>query len=262
MAYALLQKELLPPTVDQLKRAFSVWPALTEIDAQTAANDAFGVLLKGLELEQANLLHDSLNKESVETEVVKESDLPAIPPAKVVKQIEFMATHLSMFDPMKRHIELAWDDLALIAAGNVRLPEMRRVKTSHGESQVPGAAAENLSVAKSKEEAHYHLMLELILLDGAGRYSITADDFDFDCLGSKVTANREENFTLLVWELEHYAPYVSLNQGAYLICKESQPPFKYPSKAAFWEELTWMLWRIAQAKKSESGESSPEAAGL
>ena len=71
MPYALLQKQMLPPTVEQLKRAFSVWPALTEIDAQTAANDAFGILLKGLQLEQATLLHETLQNESVETEIVK-----------------------------------------------------------------------------------------------------------------------------------------------------------------------------------------------
>lgn len=259
MAYALVQRELLPPTAEQLKRAFSVWPALTEIDAQTAANDAFGILLKGLQLEQATLLHEALLKESIETEVVKETDLPTIPPAKIIKQIEFMSAHLSMYDPMKRHIELPWDDLALIAAGNVRLPEARRIKTSHGEphpqSQTAPVTPEGASGAKAKEEGQYHLMLELILLDGSSRYSVMADDFDFDCLGARITASREENFAILVCELEQYAPYVSLNQGAYLICKESQPAFKYPSKAAFWEELTWMLWRIAQAKKTQTSSS-------
>jgi len=263
MAYVLLQKELLPPSVEQLKRAFSVWPALTEIDAQSAARDAFGILLKGLEPEQASLLQEALFKESVETKVVKESDLPAVPAAKVIKQIEFMPTHLSMYDPMKRHIELPWNDLVLLAAGKVRMPEARRIKTSHGLPQVPEVTPtpDSLSAAKAKDEAHYHLMLEMMLVDGITRYSIMADEFDFDCLGAEVTANREDNFVLVVRELEQYAPYASLNQGAYLICKELQPPFKYPSKAAVWEELTWMLWRIAEARKAEAGRSL-DASGL
>jgi hypothetical protein len=258
-----MQRELLPPGVEQLKRAFSVWPALTEIDAQTAARDAFGILLKGLEFEQASLLQSALIKEDIETEVVKETDLPAIPPAKVIKQIEFMSAHLSMYDPMKRHIELPWNDLILIAAGNVRLTEVRRVKTSHGEPQVPFTTVpqDPASATKAKEDAQHHLMLEMIVAEGAARYSITAEEFDFDCLGPTATSRREENFVTLVRQLEEYAPYVSLNQGAYLICKESQPPFKYPSKAAFWEELTWMLWRIAEAREAEAGRSL-DASGL
>ena len=43
MTYAIVQKELVVPELESLKRAFSVWPALTGIDAQTSANDAFGL---------------------------------------------------------------------------------------------------------------------------------------------------------------------------------------------------------------------------
>ncbi|HXG49232.1 MAG TPA: hypothetical protein VNO52_16530 [Methylomirabilota bacterium] len=262
MAYALLQQELLPPEVEQLKRAFSVWPALTEIDAHTVARDAFGILLKGLELEQANLLQASLRKEAIETVVIKESDLPAIPAARVIKQVEFLPTHLTMFDPIRRKIELPWTDILLIGAGNVRLQEMRRIKTSHGEPQVRavGVVQDNPGVSRPKEEARFHYVLEIFTADAAARYSLTADDFDFDCLGARVSANLEDNFATLVGAIEEYAPHASLNQGAYLICKESRPPFKYPSKAAFWEELTWMLWRIAEANKAEAVRS-PDATG-
>jgi len=40
MTYAIVQQELIVPDVEQLKRAFSVSPDLTTLDAQTAANDA------------------------------------------------------------------------------------------------------------------------------------------------------------------------------------------------------------------------------
>ena len=82
MTYAIVQRELIVPELDRLKRAFSVWPALTGIDAQTSANDAFGILLRGLELEQASLLHNALLKEGIETVVVEEAKLPALPPAR------------------------------------------------------------------------------------------------------------------------------------------------------------------------------------
>lgn len=256
MAYVLLQQELLTPTVEQLKRAFSVWPALTEIDAQTAAHDAFGIVLKGLEQEQAVLLQEALRRESVETAVVKESDLPVIPAAKVVKQIEFMPAQLSMYDPMKRHFAVPWTDILLMAAGNVRLYDARRTKTSLEEPHFTGSSIPYEPGSGGKSKEHYHLILELVLVDGTTRYNITADEFDFDCLGAKVQPDLETNFISLIREVNEFVPYASLNRGAYLICEESGELFRYPSKAAFWEEMTWMLWRINQARQAEAGESS------
>jgi hypothetical protein len=83
MSYAILQKELVVPDVECLKRAFSVWPALTSIDAQTSANDAYGILLRGLDIENAGMLKAALHKENVETVVVEESTLPSLPLGRI-----------------------------------------------------------------------------------------------------------------------------------------------------------------------------------
>jgi len=40
MPFAIMQKELLAPSVEHLARAFRSLPSLTALDAQTAANDA------------------------------------------------------------------------------------------------------------------------------------------------------------------------------------------------------------------------------
>ena len=117
MPYAIMQKELAPVPLDQLKHAFQALPTLTGLDAQTACNDAFGILLRGLELESASTLQDALFKAGVETEVVEESDLPVTPPAKWVKEMEFLPGHLSMYDSLGRSFPLAAADVLLIAAG-------------------------------------------------------------------------------------------------------------------------------------------------
>lgn len=238
MPFAIMQKELLAPSVEHLARAFSSLPNLTALDAQTAANDAFGILWRGLDLEGASAMQDALMKQGIEVEAVEESELPVLPPAKVIKQIEFLPTQLSMYDPMGRIFNLPWRDLMLIAAGNVRLRDYKS-KGAYG----PVEAAHNHASARGDEKMH--LMLELILAGGVARYSMIADEFVFNHLGARLTKETARNFEMVVRELADNAGHAGLNRGAYLICQGEKDIFTYPSKSAFFEEIVWFLWRIA-----------------
>ena len=229
MTYAIVQKELVVPELESLKRAFSVWPALTGIDAQTSANDAFGILLRGLELEQASLLQDALLKESVDTVVVEETKLPSLPPGHIGRQAELDEKHLTLYDSMRRALPLAWTEIMFIAAGRVKTRE-----------------AHAASGGRSKDEQHQHLMLEIFLRAGAGRFSIAGEEFSYDHLGSQLSGDAAMNFVSFVQELVQHAPHAGLNRGACAACYKPPELFPYPSKQAFNEELTWMLWRIQQ----------------
>ena len=236
MPFAIMQKELLAPSVEHLSRAFRSLPNLTALDAQTAANDAFGILWRGLDVEGASAMQDALMKQSIEVEVVEESELPVLPPSKVIKQIEFLPTQLSMYDPMGRVFALPWRDIMVIAAGNVHLRDYR--KAAHS----PAEAAHNNEVPRGQEKLH--LMLELVLTGGVARYSMIADEFVFNHLGARLTKDMAENFKMVVRELADNAQHAGLNRGAFLICQNEKEIFSYPSKAAFFEEITWFLWRI------------------
>jgi hypothetical protein len=240
MPFAIMQKELLAPSVEHLARAFRSLPNLTALDAQTAANDAFGILWRGLDVEGASAMQDALMKQAIEVEVVEESELPVLPPSKVIKQIEFLPTQLSMYDPMGRVFALPWRDLMVIAAGNVHLRDYR--KAAHS----PAEAAQNNEVPRGHERLH--LMLELVLAGGVARYSMIADEFVFNHLGARLTKDMTENFKMVVRELADNAPHAGLNRGAFLICQNEKEIFNYPSKAAFFEEITWFLWRIGGAR--------------
>lgn len=229
MTYAIVQKELVVPELDRLKRAFSVWPALTGIDAQTSANDAFGILLRGLELEQASLLQDALLKEGVDTIVVEESKLPSLPPGRIGRQADFDENHLTLYDSMRRASRLAWTDIMLIASGLVKTRE------------TPAAGG-----TRAKDERQQHLMLEIFLRADAGRFSIAGEDFSFDHLGAQLSKDTSMNFVRFVEQLVQHAPHAGLNRGACAACQRPPELFPYPSKQAFNEELTWMLWRIEQ----------------
>jgi hypothetical protein len=236
MPFAIMQKELMAPSVEHLARAFRSLPNLTALDAQTAVNDAFGIIWRGLDVEAASAMQDALMKQGIEVEAVEESELPVLPPAKVIKQIEFLPGQLSMYDPMGRVFALPWRDLMLIAAGNVRLRDYR------GKGHTPADATHNNDFARNDD--NLHLMLELVLAGGVARYSMIADEFVFNHLGARLTKDTPRNFELVVRELADHAPHAGLNRGAFLICQNEKDIFTYPNKAAFFEEIMWFLWRI------------------
>lgn len=249
MPYAIMQQELSPVSADQLSRAFKVLPALTAIDAQNMANDAYGIIIRGLDVIDASALQDALFQEAVQTEVVDESELPVIPPAKLVKQIELLPAHLSMYDPMGRTFTLAWSDISLIAAGTVRVEEIRKARGGHDDIPHFGSALSPEAGSESRAKgSHFHLWLEIVLTGGISRYSIKADDFVFNHLVERLSPQLASNFKMLVQDLIQYAPHAGLNRGAYLVSENSDEVFTYPSKSAFFEEMTWMLWRMAQMR--------------
>jgi hypothetical protein len=255
MAYALVQKELIIPELDQLKRAFGQIPRFTSLDAQTAANDDYGILWRGLDADEGQALQAALLQEQLETELVEESKLPVIPPAKIVKQMEFHQTHLTLYDPMQRAFEVPWQEISFIAAGYVKMRDIRKQRSAIDEVTLHGhgAGPEKAGGGKGRETESPHLLLDIFLNEGATRYSMTADDFAFDHLGAGMSDDPAINFVALVDDLAEQAPQAALNRGAYLACQDPPELFPYPSKAAFNEEITWMLWRIRQIEGS-SGE--------
>jgi hypothetical protein len=256
MRYAIVQKELVVPELVQLQRAFAVAPWLTSLDAQTAFHDAYGILLRGVETESAQALCAALRHEGVETEMVEESRLPAIPRARVGRQAEIQPSHLTLFDSMRHASEIPWSDIMFIAAGYVRLREAgkSRVAATEPVTHTAGISQDIAIAAKPREEEHHHLLLEIFLRDGAIRHSITADEFAFDLLGARRSHDLSVNFVLLLQELAERAPHAGLNRGAFKASQHPPELFPYPSKAAFNEEIIWMLWRIGRLASASDAE--------
>ena len=235
MGYAIMQKELVVPDLGQLKRAFTVLPQLTDMDAQTVVHDAYGIIMRGLDLESAGLLQSALQLEGVHTEVIDESKLPSFLPAKVVHQIELGASHLTLYDPMKRVSEVPWGDIMLLAAGLVRTRGQHKVRE-----------LETIGGTRSREEVAEHLVIEIFLNGGTARYSVNGDDFIWEHLGARMTGDKPMNFVLTLAELSRRAPQAGMNRGAFLGAQDPPELFPYPSRQMFNEELTWMFWRIGK----------------
>lgn len=247
MSYVILQKELVVPDVESLKRAFSVSPYLRDIDAQNATNDAYGILLRGLDAESADALQASLRAEGVEIELVKESALPTLPVGKVTKRVTFGPAHLLAYDAMDHATEIPWAEVMFVAAGYVRTGEVHKHLTAREEAQRRTAAhtpIDETGLLKPGDEERYHMLLEIFLRDEKTRYSIEADEFQFDCLGARLTEDLALNFVALVQMVVAQVPHAGLNRGALKASEEPPELFPYPSRKTFNEELTWMLWRI------------------
>ena len=214
MTYAIVQKELVVPELERLKRAFSVSPDLTGLDAQTAANDAYGILLRGVQPGQATALREALLAELIETEMVEETKLPVIPPAKIARQAEFQPGHLTLYDSMRHPSEISWADIMFIAAGYVRMREVRRHRTAPEEPSLHGAgvAVDMASSSQSREEERHHLLVDILLTSGTGRFSIDAGEFSFDHLGARLSDDLAVNFVFLVQDLAAMAPHAGLDR--------------------------------------------------
>jgi len=256
MPLTLMQRDLEVPDVEKLARAFRVLPELTSLDAQTAANDAYGILWRGLDPDKAGRLQTALREQGVETEVVDEADLPALSPGRIVRRIELLDGLLNVHDPMGRVTPLALNQVLLIAAGNVRVREHKKVKSTLEESasHAAGGTYDLLSEGRTRETEVEYLMLELFLVGGPMRFSFAMDEFAFDYLGARLSDDRAINFMFLIQDLERNAPHASLNRGAFFACQKPPYLFSYPSKQTFNEELIWMLWRIEQLSREQGAE--------
>ncbi len=247
MPCAIVQKDLVFPSVDQLKRAFHGSGFLTEIDASMLCRDAFGILVKDLEPEQANLLQGRLRQEGVETEIVDQRQLPPMPPGKTLRQLVCRPEALALYDPLGREFCVDWRHVWLIAAGCVYLFSLERPVMEQRPRRRIGLgplSGREIEEGMAHEAQTPHLLLEIVLTRGVQRFSVAADRFAFACLGERRTPSLPENFTLLVRDLIRCAPHATLNQGARLVGQEPPQLFHYPSKNAFYEEILWLLYRM------------------
>jgi hypothetical protein len=258
--YAIIQKTLDIPNVEALRRAFTAVRCLVDSDAHALANDAYGILVKNLSLDDAMTLERALRAENIDTEAVPQAALPQLPATKFVRRVEFGRGALLVFDPVGRSFPIEWPHLMLIAAGNVlgtrparRSALPRPTRSLLGSSRWTRWTRTDTFSSRTRTEPQEAptgvLTLELLLTRGVARYTLIADDSApllFRCLGERQTDDRTRNFQLLVDEFGRAAPHAWCNRGAWLLRQTPPSLLEYPSPNAFSEEILWMLWRHAR----------------
>lgn len=263
--YALLQQSLDIPPTDALRRAFESIRKLTAADAPTMARDAFGILVKDLTASDAFTLKDALAREGILAESVPQKLLPQLPATKFVRQLSFGEDCLLLQNPLGRPVALPYRQLTVLAAGQVEGVRFDRPGPKHSNfgSSYPVPSAVRLALgepgrpeaSRTREVRAQKHFIELIAGRATARFTLEADtDADrlFTALGSRRTPDFAQNLSLLVRDLSQAAPHLLLNRGAYALRMEPPTPFAYPSRHAFYEELTWILWQAARGNYGES----------
>jgi hypothetical protein len=247
MSYSILQSTLEIPSVEKLKVAFQSVSCLTNLDAQHLAKDAYGILVRNLDKADAGTLHQALAGQGIETKIVPDNQVPAVPHGKIIQRMDVSPESLVLYDPLGRPFSLPWEHVMLVAAGRVRMSEFKRVRKEHVITQADAFGNPYTEVEvdySTREEQNYHLLLEIVLTGAVIRYLVNGSKFNFQYLGNRLQENLTGNFSLLVQDICQRAPHAVLNRGAYHFRGKSDEPFLYPSKNAFYEEFTWLLWRM------------------
>jgi hypothetical protein len=255
--YALLAKTIEPPTPEILVRAFRGVPGLAAADALIAAQSISAILMRGLTADQVLALSAGFKDQGIQTETVPESSLPVLPPARLIRSVEFGATHLKIHEACGRRCEFEWDQVGLLAAGKVQEVKIQRtrrewkeVKTDHigiplGHVHVaiPIRVVETKSEYRSRESDQWGLRLEILKTGGAARFVVEAENFQFGDLACDASADVQSDFCFLVKELAARASNSARNRGVAAIMAGAPAPVCYLRRAAFQNEMIWMLWQ-------------------
>jgi hypothetical protein len=258
MTCSVLQTNLEPPTVEQLKAAFSQVPGLTAMDAFTFGRDALGILSRAMEPDRARALQSAFAAQGVETEVVDDASLPPLPEMRMVHKLDPTPDALMICDPLGRSFPLPWPNVMLIAAGLVRMTEFKTdevpvLSGPNTDGGFGGYRSSGVTLTYQKqthEERNDRWLLDIVITGGALRYYVTVnhpDNLPFHYLNERRTRDLATNFKLLVQDQIASAPNAAVNRGAYYLRENSSQPFRYNSKTSFYNEMTWLLWKIKTA---------------
>jgi hypothetical protein len=269
MAYVVLQKGMEAPPMEQLKAAFRCVPGLTPADAAMMCKNSLGILLRGVDQNEAQQIQASLAAQGVETEVVEQSALPVLPPMRHVTQVECTPEALMIHDPVGRSFPLAWRDIMMVAAGSVGVIDFKRTSTPSvlpmdqgslgtiDELLFKNTGLPQLNIPhtayadphyETREVHHQRWTAEVVIRGGGLRYNLEADQALqplFLYLKERRTDDMTQNFQLLVQDICQFAPGAAVNRGAYYLREGNAAAFAYPTKNAFYDEMVWLLWQLA-----------------
>lgn len=250
--YAVLQKDAISPTADQLKRAFRSFHNLTDADAVRLASSASGILLRHENHDAARAFLQAVQAEGISAVLVAESQLPVLPEARMLHRLEISSQWLMLFDVLGHPTPLPWTDLELIVAGTVRELEISRTRTERTKlrfSPVTGLWPRVVEQTGTKSQSQWHLVLELFSTGATTRYQIDAGRFPFNAVMHQPQLSLGEKFGWLVGEICRRTPWAVLNRGARSL-HAGNTVTEYVNRQMLSDEITWLLWHTQQSRRS------------
>ncbi len=255
MSYAVLQTSPAPPRMEQLQSAFHGVPGLTAADAAVYCKDAFGIIAPGLEGGQAAILQTRLREAGVEAEIVETARLPALPVGKTIRRLELTPEAMVVWDPLGRPFPVNWGHIMILGAGCLPQAQFQSKRHEWKVSRFvdsgfmfPIRIQETRFEYRSSESAAWQFRAEIVLTKCAARFCVEAENFNFGCLGPKMTNDPANNFNLLMREFANRAPLALLNRGVTSLLATPPEFTGYPRANSLSEEVTWLLWQIENGR--------------
>ena len=251
--FAVLQKKFGALSPEHLKRAFSAFVNLTEIDAVRLAGSARGILLRQLNRDGARALQTALEAEGVGVVIVREDELPRLPDGKSLHRVEMVPEAFIVYDLLGRPNAIDWSRIALVAAGAVGRFGFTKVQTENTDLRfnvMSGVWPKKTTEIGHKTEWDTTLILEVVLADGAGRYQIEAAEFPFKYVIDRPELSAPEKFVWLVREICRHATNAILNDGARAIYDGEESVLQYNSRQMLADEMVWLLWNHSEQART------------
>jgi len=184
-------------------------------------------------------------------ETIDQSQLPALPPGKMLRRIALSPEAMLIDDLIKGTLPVPWNQVRCLAAGSVQLTTLSRKRTEtrevgvpHPRHLIPLWPVQTSKVEYSTQASlDWFLRAEILLADDRVRYSVEAETLNFAPLGEGVTRDLAGNFCLLIRGLAARAPQALLNRGAAAILSDPCEFVYYPRKTAFEDDIVWTLWK-------------------
>jgi hypothetical protein len=241
MSYAVLQTEVVEPSLEQVHRAFVVVPGLTDHDDTLRARDATGLIARDLKHDEAWALFETLAAEGIVTSIVDDVDLPVLPTGFSLKQLDCGEEGLVVYDTMGRPRMLNWDQIQLVAAGWVRQTHIK------GETRLPvssGFEAESVT-RQTAETRSMQWMVEVHVNVQPYRFRIDGSQLRCPYLVGASLHDAEQRIVQVINDLLRPAQSALVNRGVDALVRGTENR-SYRSPQSFEREIVWLHWILAQ----------------
>lgn len=250
--FALLQKDAVAPTPEQVKQAFKPFSHLTDADAVRLAVGTHGILMKHLNQDVARAVQLALQAEGVVVAIVAEKELPKLAEPRQLRRIEVWPQAFTIYDQLGRPAGVPWPEISLVAAGAARHFEVSKTEVQRPGLRfdpITGAPKQRVTDVVRKVESGSQFLLEIFVNGGGSRYQLEAAGFPFKYVIDRPGLSLEEKFIWLVRQVCRQATEAILNSGARSLHEGAETVPAYMNRQAMADEIIWLLWRQANQER-------------
>jgi hypothetical protein len=247
--YAVLQTSLDQPiTREVLESAVMATQQFTKPDCARLQGESFGILVGSLSQDDALALQAALRARGVETEVVDESNLPALPMPYRPQSFTTAPEGVTVADYTEQTTLLLMSTFVFAAAGHLKhLANIPHRNMEFVQKYIPRGGIRNVveMVPDHEPKEVQEFRIEFYFTQDPFRFQFVLDDKAIIRANGQVLKLRDKNqLDSLLLTFANTFPADQTNLGIQKILTGQE--FTYPSVHAFEQEIIWSLHRLAR----------------